>query len=252
MCSSRVLKPVLISRRPGGDGPPYYTCPSNTPQHCIFHPTSITRKSRHVDVSANHQSLGERNGTERNFVVTRFERHAFRIVLGGPGVDRRDGLPFGLSRYACCSPILANEDVLDDSLAAPRLFEATTPKALESMIDLYAKPKERKALEKLLEDRRSTYSDFEQLNSSKKRVLDELIEEMEMIKAVKRRGRSCQRERPSEVKETGIAVSASPVTTHNGATAAVAVTGLSISVSPSPAETDLSSLPPGRASTKDS
>ena len=42
------------------------------------------------------------------------------------------------------------------------------PKALESMIDLYVKLKERKALEKLLEARRSTYSDFEQLNSSKR------------------------------------------------------------------------------------
>ena len=67
------------------------------------------------------------------------------------------------------------------------------PKALESMIDLYVKLKEPKALEKLLDARRSSYRDFEQLNSSK-RFLDELIEEMEMIKAVKRRGRSCQRE----------------------------------------------------------
>ena len=104
------------------------------------------------------------------------------------------------------------------------------------MIALYAKLKERKALEKLLEARRSTYSDFEQLNSSK-RFLDELTEEMEMIKAALDRLEDgddpAKEKRPSEVKVTGIAVSASPVTTHNGATAAVAVTGLSISVSPS-------------------
>jgi hypothetical protein len=129
------------------------------------------------------------------------------------------------------------------------------PKALESMIDLYVKLKERKALEKLLEARRSTYSDFEQLNSSK-RFLDELTEEMEMIKAALDRLEDgddpAKEKRPSGVKVTGIAVSASPVTTHNGATAAVAVTGLSISVSPSPVETDLSSLPPSRVLTKDS
>ncbi len=122
------------------------------------------------------------------------------------------------------------------------------PKALESMIDLYVKLKERKALEKLLEARRSTYSDFEQLNSSN-RFLDELTEEMEMIKAARldrlEDGDDPAKEkRPSEVKVTGIAVSASPATTHNGATVAVAVTGLSISVSPSPVETDLSSSPP--------
>jgi hypothetical protein len=138
------------------------------------------------------------------------------------------------------------------------------PKALESMIDLYVKLKERKALEKLLDARRSTYSDFEQLNSSK-RFLDELVEEMEMIKAgldkVEDGDNPAKETQPSGVKVTTIAVSASPATTHAGppqqvlegdvAKSAVVVTGLSISVSPSPAETDLSSLPPGRASTKD-
>jgi hypothetical protein len=139
------------------------------------------------------------------------------------------------------------------------------PKALESMIDLYVKLKERKALEKLLDARRSTYSDFEQLNSSK-RFLDELVEEMEMIKAgldkIEDGDNPAKETQPSGVKVTAIAVSASPATTHAGpprqvlegdvAKSAVVVTGLSISVSPSPAETDLSSLPPGRASTKDS
>ena len=138
------------------------------------------------------------------------------------------------------------------------------PKALESMIDLYVKLKERKALEKLLDARRSTYSDFEQLNSSK-RFLDELVEEMEMIKAgldkIEDGDNPAKETQPSGVKVTTIAVSASPATTHAGppqqvlegdvAKSAVVVTGLSISVSPSPAETDLSSLPPGRASTKD-
>jgi hypothetical protein len=129
------------------------------------------------------------------------------------------------------------------------------PKALESMIDLYVKLKERKALEKLLDARRSTYSDFEQLNSSK-RFLDELTEEIEMIKAALDRledgDDTAKEKQPSDVKVTGIAVSALPATTHNGATPAVVVTGLSISVSPSPVETDLSSLPPARVSTKDS
>ena len=129
------------------------------------------------------------------------------------------------------------------------------PKALESMIDLYVKLKERKALEKLLDARRRTYSDFEQLNSSK-RLLDELAEEMEMIKAgldrIEDGDNPAKETPPSEVKVTAIAVSASPATTHAGATSAVVVTGLSISVSPSPVETDLSSLPPARVSTKDS
>ena len=128
------------------------------------------------------------------------------------------------------------------------------PKALESMIDLYVKLKEPKALEKLLDARRSTYRDFEQLNSSK-RFLDELAEEMEMIKAGLHRLEDgddpAKEKQPSEVKVTAIAVSASPATTHDGATSAV-VTGLSISVSPSPVETDLSSLPPARVSTKNS
>ena len=138
------------------------------------------------------------------------------------------------------------------------------PKALESMIDLYVKLKERKALEKLLDARRSTYSDFEKLNSSK-RFLDELVEEMEMIKAgldkIEDGDNPAKETQPSGVKVTAIAVSASPTTTHAGpprqvlegdGAKAVMVTGLSISVSPSPVETALSSLPPGRVSTKDS
>ena len=139
------------------------------------------------------------------------------------------------------------------------------PKALKSMIDLYVKLKEPKALEKLLDARRSSYRDFEQLNSSKK-FLDELAEEMEMIKAGLDRLEDgddpAKEKQPSEVKVTGIAVSASPATAHvgsppqavggDGATSAVVVTGLSVSVSPSPVETDLSSLPPGRVSTNDS
>ena len=139
------------------------------------------------------------------------------------------------------------------------------PKALESMVELYVKLKDRKALQGLLDGRQSTYSDFERLNSPK-RFLDDLAEEIEIIKAGldgTEDGDDPSKEmQPSEVKVTGIAVSASPTTGYagpprqvlegDGAKSAVIVTGLSISVSPSPVETALSSLPPGRVSTEDS
>jgi hypothetical protein len=139
------------------------------------------------------------------------------------------------------------------------------PKAVESMVDLYVKLKERKALQSLLDGRQSTYSDFERLNSPK-RFLDDLAEEIEIIKAgldrIEVGDDTAKETQPSEVKVMGIAVSASPATAHagsprqvlegEGATSAAVVTGLSISVSPAPVETDLSSLPPGRVLTNDS
>jgi hypothetical protein len=125
------------------------------------------------------------------------------------------------------------------------------PEALESMVDLYVKLRERKKLQSLLDGRQSTYSDFERLNSPK-RFLDDLAEEIEIIKTgldrIEDGDDPAKEKQPSEVKVTGIAVSASPATAHvgsppqvlkgDGATSATVVTGLSISVSPSPVETD--------------
>jgi hypothetical protein len=103
------------------------------------------------------------------------------LMRRGARQARRNGLPLAFYATRLVRNIISLRCV-DGSLAATRLFEGTMPKALESMIDLYVKLKERKALENLLDARRRTYSDFEQLNSSK-RFLDELAEEMEMIKA---------------------------------------------------------------------
>lgn len=139
------------------------------------------------------------------------------------------------------------------------------PKAVQSMVDLYVKLKERKALQILLDSRQSTYSDFERM-SSPKRFLDELAEEIEIIKAgldrIEVGDGPAKEPQPSEVKVTGITVSASPATAHlasppqvlegGSATSAAVVTGLSISVSPLQVPTDLSSLPPGRVSSDDS
>lgn len=136
------------------------------------------------------------------------------------------------------------------------------PKALESSVDLYVSLKDRKALQNLLDGRKSTYSGFEHLNSSK-RILDELAEEIEIIEAgLDTIGDDAKETQPSEVMVTGIVVSGSPAAVHVSAppqilksyraTSAVVVTGLSISASPPPVETDLSSLPRGRVSTDDS
>ena len=139
------------------------------------------------------------------------------------------------------------------------------PKALESMVDLYVKLKDGKALQNLLVGRQSTYSDFERLNSPK-RFLDELAEEIDIIKAglnaIKDIEDPAKETPPSKVKVTGIVLSGSSATADagsppqvledHGATSTTVVTGLSISISPSPVETDLPSAPPGRTPTDDS
>src|SRR5258708_7067658 len=93
------------------------------------------------------------------------------------------------------------------------------PKALESLVELYVKLKDRKALQNLLDGRKSTYSDFERLNS-RKRVLDDLAEEIEVIKAgldgMGDGDDPAKKAQPREVKVMGIVAAASPATTHVG------------------------------------
>ena len=93
------------------------------------------------------------------------------------------------------------------------------PKALESLVALYIKLKDRKALQKLLDGRKHTYSDFERLNSSKK-ILDDLTEEIELIKAgldrMGDRDDPAKNMQSGEVKVMGIVVSASPATAQVG------------------------------------
>jgi hypothetical protein len=136
------------------------------------------------------------------------------------------------------------------------------PKALESLVELYVKLKDRKALEKLLDGRQITYSKFERLKYSKK-FLDEVDGEMEIIKAglegIRAAGDPAEKAQPGEVKVIGIVVAASPteahaepptqVIKHNSTASSVVVTGLSISVGPSPATTnDPPPLPPNQIS----
>lgn len=139
------------------------------------------------------------------------------------------------------------------------------PKALESLVALYVKLNDRKALQKLLDGRKSIYGDFERLNSSKK-ILDDLAEEIEIIKAglngMEGGDDPAKKTQSGEVKVMGIVVAASSaiapvgsppqIPKDNSAAHQVMVTGLSISVSPSPVETHMSPLPLGRDKTEDS
>jgi len=56
------------------------------------------------------------------------------------------------------------------------------PKALESLVNLHVKVKNREALQSLLERRQSTRTDFERLNASQD-FMEELAQEIEIIKA---------------------------------------------------------------------
>ena len=131
------------------------------------------------------------------------------------------------------------------------------PKALELLVELYVKLKDSKALERLLDGRQITYSRFERLDSSNK-ILDEIAGEIEIIKAglvgIAAVEGPVEEMQPGEVKVMGIVIAASPGEPHvntppqvvnsDSAAPPVVVTGLSISVGPSPAVTDDSSLLP--------
>jgi hypothetical protein len=131
-----------------------------------------------------------------------------------------------------------------DCFVKSKLFEATMPKALDSLVDLYVKLKKREALQSLLERRQSTHSDFERLDASSG-YLVELAQEIEIIKAgldlLREENDPAKTTLSSEVKITGITVS-SPAESVDPAPSArnvtVAVTGVSISVSPLTVETD--------------
>jgi hypothetical protein len=138
-----------------------------------------------------------------------------------------------------------------------QIIETKMPKALESLVELYVKLKDHKALEKLLDGRQITYSKFERLDFSKK-ILDEVAGEIEIIKAglvgIAAADDPAEKTQSGEVKVTGIVIAASPaeasvdsppqVVKGKSAAPSVVVTGLSISVGPSQAVTDDASLLP--------